>query len=105
METQTAQLERLRLQVALDVWTAYQNLTTATQSLRTTADLLNSAEQSERVALGRYFVQKQTLIDLSRIPSISAHPFPKEAVQKSAAAVADALRAAGVLWAYALSSA
>jgi acetylornithine deacetylase/succinyl-diaminopimelate desuccinylase-like protein len=39
---------------------------------------------------------KATLIELSKIPSISAHPFPKEPVQASANAVADALRAAGV---------
>ena len=36
LEAKNAQLEQVRLQVALDVWTAYQNLTTATQSLRTT---------------------------------------------------------------------
>jgi len=45
---------------------------------------------------GNFEAFKQTLIDLSKIPSISASPFPKEEVQKSAAAVADALRAAGV---------
>ena len=39
---------------------------------------------------------KKTLIELSKIPSISAHPFPKEAVARSAEAVADALRATGV---------
>lgn len=64
VEAQNAQLERLRLLVALDVWTAYQNLTTATQSLRTTADLLNSAEQSERVALGRYKAGMGSILDV-----------------------------------------
>src|SRR5436190_5760085 len=39
---------------------------------------------------------KKTLIELSKIPSISAAPFPAEEVQKSAAAIADALRAVGV---------
>jgi acetylornithine deacetylase/succinyl-diaminopimelate desuccinylase-like protein len=39
---------------------------------------------------------KKTLVGLSKIPSISAHPFPPDALQKSAAAIADALRAAGV---------
>ena len=39
---------------------------------------------------------KKTLVELSKIPSISAHPFPREAVEKSANGVADALRAAGV---------
>ena len=51
-------------QVALDVWRAYQSLTTATQSLRTTADLVASAEQSERVALGRYKAGVGTVLDL-----------------------------------------
>ena len=71
-EAQNAQLERLRLQVALDVWTAYQNLTTATQSLRTTADLLNSAEQSERVALGRYKAGVGSILDVLNAQSALA---------------------------------
>jgi len=72
VETQNTQLERLRLQVALDVWTAYQNLTTATQSLRTTADLLNSAEQSERVALGRYKAGVGSILDVLNAQSALA---------------------------------
>jgi outer membrane protein TolC len=71
-ETKNAQLERLRLQVALDVWTAYQNLTTATQSLRSTADLLNSAEQSERVALGRYKAGVGSILDVLNAQSALA---------------------------------
>jgi outer membrane protein TolC len=63
MDTQQAQLEHLRLQVALDVWTAFQNLATATQSLRSSADLLNSAQQSERVALGRYKAGVGNILD------------------------------------------
>ena len=72
VESQNAQFERLRLQVALDVWTAYQNLTTATQSLRTTADLLNSAEQSERVALGRYKAGVGSILDVLNAQSALA---------------------------------
>ncbi|MDO8812153.1 MAG: TolC family protein [Gallionella sp.] len=72
VETKNAQLERLRLQVALDVWTAYQNLTTATQSLRSTADLLNSAEQSERVALGRYKAGVGNMLDVLNAQSALA---------------------------------
>jgi outer membrane protein TolC len=72
VETRNAQLERLRLQVALDVWTAYQNLTTATQSLRSTADLLNSAEQSERVALGRYKAGMGSMLDVLNAQSALA---------------------------------
>ena len=64
VDVKTAQLESLRNQVALDVWKAYQSLTTATQSLKTTVDLVASAEQSERVALGRYRAGVGTVLDL-----------------------------------------
>lgn len=63
-EVRAAQRDRIRSQVALDVWRAYQSLTTATQSLKTTADLVASAEQSERVALGRYKAGVGTVLDL-----------------------------------------
>jgi len=72
LDTKNAQLEKLRLQVALDVWTAYQQLTTATQSLRTTADLLISAEQSERVALGRYKAGVGSMLDVLNAQSALA---------------------------------
>jgi len=64
VDVREAQRDRLRNQVALDVWRAYQSLTTATQSLRTTVDLVASAEQSERVALGRYKAGVGTVLDL-----------------------------------------
>ena len=64
VDARTAQLDRLKNQVALDVWRAYQSLTTATQSLITTLDLVASAEQSERVALGRYKAGVGTVLDL-----------------------------------------
>ena len=72
VDSKKAQLERLRLQVALDVWTAYQNLITATQTLRTTADLLNSAAQSERVALGRYKAGVGNMLDVLNAQSALA---------------------------------
>jgi len=72
VDVKNAQLEQLRLQVALDVWTAYQRLTTATQSLRTSADLLNSAEQSERVALGRYKAGVGSILDVLNAQSALA---------------------------------
>lgn len=71
-EAKKAQLERLHLQVALDVWTAYQHLTTATQSLRSTADLLSSAEQSQRVALGRYKAGVGSMLDVLNAQSALA---------------------------------
>ncbi|HTN93559.1 MAG TPA: TolC family protein, partial [Gallionella sp.] len=72
VDVKNAQLDQLRLQVALDVWTAYQNLTTATQSLRTTADLLDSAEQSARVALGRYKAGVGSILDVLNAQSALA---------------------------------
>jgi outer membrane protein len=59
-----AQRDRLNKQIALDVWRAYQSLTTATQSLATTADLMASAEESVRVALGRYRAGVGTVLEL-----------------------------------------
>jgi len=72
LDARNAQLEQLRLQVALDVWTAYQHLTTATQSLRSSADLLSSAEQSERVALGRYKAGVGSMLDVLNAQSALA---------------------------------
>lgn len=63
-EVRAAQRDRLSSQIALDVWRAYQSLSTATQSLKTTADLVASAEQSERVALGRYKAGVGTVLEL-----------------------------------------
>jgi len=64
LDLRAAQRDRLRNQVALDVWKAYQNLNTASQSLTATSDLVASAEQSERVALGRYKAGVGTVLDL-----------------------------------------
>lgn len=72
-DVKNGQLEQLRLQVALDVWTAYQRLITATQSLRTSADLLNSAEQSARVALGRYKAGVGSILDVLNAQSALAN--------------------------------
>lgn len=58
-----AQRDRLRLQISLDVWSAYQNLRTALQSMTASKTLLESAEQSYRVALGRYKAGVGNIID------------------------------------------
>jgi outer membrane protein TolC len=63
-DLQAARREQVRLQVALDVWNAYANLATATQSVKTAADLLESAAQSERVAAGRYRAGVGSILDL-----------------------------------------
>ncbi len=58
-----AQRDRLQNQVALDVWRAYQNWQTASQSLVMTADLLASAEHSAEVAQGRYQAGVGTVLE------------------------------------------
>lgn len=63
-DVRAAQRDRLKNQVALDVWRAWQSLATATQSLQTAADLVASAEQSEKVARGRYQAGVGTVLDL-----------------------------------------
>lgn len=64
VETRLAQLERLRQQVALDVWKAYQGLVTGTQAVTSSTDLVTSASASERVALGRYKAGVGNILDL-----------------------------------------
>lgn len=71
-EAVSAQRETLAQQVALDVWSAYQSLTTATQTIRTSTDLLASAEQSERVALGRYKAGVGSILDVLNAQSALA---------------------------------
>jgi TolC family type I secretion outer membrane protein len=71
-DVRAAQRDRIKNQIALDVWRAYQSLTTATQSLTMTADLVASAEQSERVALGRYKAGVGTVLDLLNAQSALA---------------------------------
>jgi TolC family type I secretion outer membrane protein len=63
-EGAAAQRDSVSLQVALDVWQAYYALTTSTQAVRSAADLVTSAAQSERVALGRYKAGAGSIIDL-----------------------------------------
>ena len=53
-ELNASQRDQLKLQVSLDVWTAYQNLKTANESIAASNVLVLSAEESSRVALGRY---------------------------------------------------
>ncbi len=64
VENQIALRDGVALQVALDVWQAYYSLTTGTQAVRSSADLLASAEASERTALGRYRAGVGNIIDL-----------------------------------------
>lgn len=63
-ESRIAQRDRLENQVTLDVWTAYHNLNTEQQAFKAAVDLLESAKESLRVALGRYKAGVGTLSDL-----------------------------------------
>lgn len=49
-----AQLDKVKLAVSLDVWNTYQALKTSTQTISAADILVNSAQESARVALGRY---------------------------------------------------
>lgn len=53
-EAREAQRDRLKLQISLDVWTAFQNLRTAHETIISAEVLVRSATESARVALGRY---------------------------------------------------
>jgi outer membrane protein len=55
---------RLNQQVALDVWTAYQQIKTAEQAVQSTDALLASAGASQDVALGRYKAGVGSVLDL-----------------------------------------
>lgn len=72
VEARAATAESLRLQVAQDVWNAYQALTTATQTTRSSADLLASAEAADQVARGRYEAGVGSLLDLLNAQSALA---------------------------------
>ena len=60
----SARADEMRQQMMLQVLTAYSGLQTATRRVRTAADLLASAQQSEQVALGRYREGVGSIVDL-----------------------------------------
>lgn len=64
VEASNANLDKIARQVSLDVWKAYYALLTATETLKSAQSLLESAAQSERVALGRYKAGVGTIVDL-----------------------------------------
>lgn len=68
-----SQRDRLRLQISLDVWSAYQNLRTALESVTATDVLVKSAEESYRVALGRYKAGVGNIIDTLNAQSALAN--------------------------------
>ena len=74
VESKVAARDLLANQIALDVWKAYQTLLTNSQSLLAANDLVASAEQSERMTLGRYKagVANMSILDVLNAQSILA---------------------------------
>jgi len=62
-EAKEAQRDQLKLQISLDVWTAFQNLRTAHETIKSADILVASAKESARVALGRYKAGVGNIID------------------------------------------
>lgn len=73
LEQRQATRDRLRNDVSLDVWQAYQDLRTQNQSLLTAGDLVTSAQESYDVALGRYKAGVGTVTDLLNAQSALAN--------------------------------
>ncbi|HJQ98471.1 MAG TPA: TolC family protein [Candidatus Polarisedimenticolaceae bacterium] len=74
-ETERAAAEvarALEQDVVNDVWRSYYDLQTAAQRIATAKDLLESATESEKVALGRYTEGVGTLLDLLNAQSALA---------------------------------
>ncbi len=63
-KNQKAQLDSLEQTIIFQVWSGYFNLKTATQQVKTSGDLLKSAQQSHDVALGRYTAGVGGFLDL-----------------------------------------
>jgi len=74
VEGKVAARDLLANQVALDVWKAYQTMLTNSQSLIAAGDLVASAEQSERMTLGRYKagVANMSIVDVLNAQSTLA---------------------------------
>jgi len=75
--------DTLEQQVILEVWTSYYGLQTATQLVSTSRDLLASAEQSERVAMGRYQEGVGTILDLLTAQAALADARAEEILARS----------------------
>jgi len=72
-EVREAQRDQLKLQISLDVWTAFQNLRTAHETIKSAEVLVNSATESARVALGRYKAGVGNIIDTLNAQSALAN--------------------------------
>ncbi len=82
-EVAKAQANSLDQQVVLEVWQSYYAFKTSTQLVKTSRDLLASAEESERVALGRYKEGVGTIIDLLTAQAALANARAQEIYARS----------------------
>jgi TolC family type I secretion outer membrane protein len=64
LDLERANRDRLRNDVALEVWRAYQDLRTQGQALQAATDVVTSAQESYNVTLGRYKAGVGTVLDL-----------------------------------------
>jgi outer membrane protein len=67
-----ANADQIRLAVSLDVWNAYASLDSANQQIGLTAALINTAQNNQQVALGRYKSGVGTIIDVLTAQSAAA---------------------------------
>lgn len=72
VEQRQADRDRLRNDVSLEVWQAYQAVRTQGQSLAAATDLVASATESHELALGRYRAGAGTVTDLMNAQSALA---------------------------------
>jgi len=82
-EAAKAAAERTLDQVILDVWSSYYALQTSAQRVRTSRDLLASAQQSTEVAEGRYRSGVGSILDLLTAQSALANARSQDAQARS----------------------
>jgi TolC family type I secretion outer membrane protein len=72
LDASEANADQVRLGVSLGVWNAYHLLDSANQQLTVTSGLINTAEENEQVALGRYQAGVGTIVDVLTAQSAAA---------------------------------
>jgi len=72
LEGKIAERDQVSNQIALDVWKAYQLLLINSQALRAASDLYNSAQLSEKLALGRYKSGLGSILDVLTVQGVLA---------------------------------
>jgi outer membrane protein TolC len=73
LASQEANADQVRLAVSLDVWNAYYSLDSANKQLGATANLTQTAQSNQDVAMGRYQSGVGTIIDVLTAQSAAAN--------------------------------